>query len=194
MNLRPAAEKDHRIIKKVYGSAFPANERAPFFFIRRRALQDRAEMLVAEEDGEFIGFVYIVSHGDLIYLFYFAVAEDKRGGGNGSEILRLLKEYYSGKTLFLARESLDETADNSRERIARRNFYLRNGFVDLPCRIREASVVYDVMSTGENISPADYRILIRNWAGKFVLRFVKMELFCGSREPNAKEREESGKK
>lgn len=52
MKLRPAAEKDHKIIKKVYGSSFPTNERAPFFFIRRRALQNRAEMLVAEEGGK----------------------------------------------------------------------------------------------------------------------------------------------
>lgn len=52
MKLRPAAEKDHKIIKKVYGSSFPTNERTPFFFIRRRALQNRAEMLVAEEGGK----------------------------------------------------------------------------------------------------------------------------------------------
>ena len=71
MILRKAEKNDYKQIKRLYLSAFLEDERAPFFFVRRRARQDRAEMLVAEENGAFIGFAYTVSYRKLTYLFYF---------------------------------------------------------------------------------------------------------------------------
>lgn len=132
-------------------------------------------MLAAKQDGEFIGFAYTVCDRSVVYLFYLAVAKNRRGGGKGAGILRLLRAYYEGKTIFLAREPLDDDADNQAQRISRRKFYLRNGFLDLPYQIREAGVVYDLMSTDAGFDPEDYDALIRKWAGRWVSRFVKME-------------------
>lgn len=176
MKLRTANKTDYNVIKPLYNMAFPKEERAPFFFIKHRAIQGRATMLIAEKDGEFIGFCYTVSCKNLIYLFYFAVAENKRGNGSGSEKLHLLKKYYEGKKIFLAREPLDDNADNSRQRISRRDYYIRNGFKDLPYKIREASVIYDLMSTDEDIDPKDYDMLIKKWAGNIIVHIVKMEV------------------
>ncbi|MCM1043755.1 MAG: GNAT family N-acetyltransferase [Corallococcus sp.] len=175
MNIRKAEKSNYKQIKALYNTAFPKEERAPFFFVKRRALQKRATMLIAENDGEFVGFAYTVPYNDIIYLFYFAVAEDKRGNGNGGAIIKLLKEYYRGKKIFLAREPLDDSADNSEQRIRRRNFYIKNGFVDLPYQIREANVIYDLMSTDGNFNPHDYNALIKNWLGGLVAHLVKME-------------------
>ena len=168
MILRKAEKNDYKQIKRLYLSAFPEDERAPFFFVRRRARQGRAEMLVAEENGAFIGFAYTVSYRELTYLFYFAVDGALRGTGCGSEILRLL--------IFLAREPLDDGAANNGERVRRRNFSLRNGFRDLPYEIREAGVIYDLMSTEEPVDPQDYDALIRRWAGRFVSRRIEMRM------------------
>ncbi len=175
MTIRQAEKRDFKQIKKLYGSAFPKDERAPFFLIKRRAFQGRADMLVAENDGEFIGFAYTVVYKALVYLFYFAVAAEKRGQGNGGNILGLLREYYKGKTIFLAREPLDDGADNSEQRIKRREFYVKNGFSDLPYQIKEASMTYDLMSTDGDFDPQDYNALMKNWAGRFISRFVTME-------------------
>ena len=176
MILRKAEKNDYKQIKRLYLSAFPEDERAPFFFVRRRARQGRAEMLVAEENGAFIGFSYTVSYRELTYLFYFAVDGAQRGTGCGSEILRLLKERCAGSRIFLAREPLDDGAANNGERVRRRNFYLRNGFSDLPYEIREAGVIFDLMSTEEPVDPQDYDALIRRWAGRFVSRRIEMRM------------------
>lgn len=176
MILRKANKCDYAAIKNLYGSAFPKEERAPFWLVRKRAKQNRAAILVAENNGEFIGFLYTVEYKNSVYLFYFAVESGKRGGGNGSEILKLLKEYYKGKTIFLAREPLDDSAENNEQRVRRRNFYIKNGYIDLPYKILEKSVIYDLMSTDENFNPEDYDALIKNWAGKLLSLLVKMEI------------------
>ena len=164
MELRRANKNDYRLIKKLYISAFPRDERAPFFMLKKRAFQGKAEMLAAEENGEFIGFAYAITYRDK---------------GYGGKILGLLKKHFEGKALFLAREQLDDKAENIRERINRRNFYLANGFKDLPYRIREATVIYDLMSTDEEINIKDYNILIKDWAGPVLSRLVKLEVLEG---------------
>lgn len=99
-----------------------------------------------------------------------------RAKGYGSRILKMLRRIYSDKRLFLAREQLDDTADNREERIHRRDFYMRNGFSDMGVRLREGPVIYDVMGIGGKVSPAEYDKLIRSWAGEILYRVVKMEI------------------
>lgn len=163
-------------IKKLYLTAFPAEERAPFFLIMSKARNENGEMLAAYDGEKFIGFVYMVCYKDLAYLFYLAVEGGERGKGYGGKILSAVKEKYSGKRIFLAREQLDKNAENYSQRVSRRNFYLHNGFTDLPCLIKEASVVYDVMSIGGSVSAEEYDALITAWIGKFLRKIVDMRI------------------
>lgn len=133
-------------------------------------------MLVARLCGKPIGLAYIVENGGIAYLFFFAVEKSEREKGYGTKILSHIKEKTRGKKLFIAREQIDERAENNAERISRREFYLRNGFTDTEYRLKEANVVYDVMTIGGEVTPEEYRALIENWAGKFILRFVDMRL------------------
>jgi len=176
MELQDAGKEEFSYIGRLYKSAFPRDERAPFFMIKRKALQGKARALVAKENGIVLGFAYVICYEDLVYLFYFAVDAGRRGSGNGSRILQLLKEKYAGKRIFLAREQLDEKAGNYEERLKRHAFYLKNGFQDLPHKIREASVVYDIMGVGGVVSPEEYAALIENWCGRFIRRVVRLEI------------------
>lgn len=176
MVLENADRKAYADIKGLYKRAFPRDERAPFFLIKRRAVKGKAQMLAAKEGDIFVGFVYLVCYKDLVYLFYFAVEENYRGTGKGSEILRLLKERCAGRRLFLAREQLDEKAENYSQRVNRHRFYRKNGFEDLPCRIKEASVVYDVMGIGGNVSAEEYDALIDCWIGRFLKKLIDMRI------------------
>lgn len=112
----------------------------------------------------------------MAYLFFFAIEPDKRGKGYGSKVLGKLKERYEGKRLFLAREQLDERSNNYGERVKRHEFYLHNGFEDLPCRIKEAWVIYDVMGTGGKVSAEEYDALISSWTGKWIRKIVDMRI------------------
>ncbi len=161
-------------LKKLYNTAFPAEERAPFRFMMSRVKKGKAEMLAAFDGDEFVGFAYMVCHEDIAYLFYLAVDESKRGMGYGSLIIAGVKKKYHGKRIFLAREQLDKSAPNYSQRVSRREFYLRRGFEDQPLLIQEASVVYDVMSVGGYIYPEEYARLIKSWSGKLLGMLVKM--------------------
>lgn len=163
-------------LKKLYLTAFPAEERAPFFLIMSKAKSGKGDMLAAYDGEEFIGFAYMVCYKDLAYLFYLAVEENKRGKGYGGKILKAVKEKYSGNRIFLAREQLDESAENYTQRVNRHNFYLNNGFTDLPCQIKEANVIYDVMGIGGTVSAAEYEALITPWVGRLLRKIIDMRI------------------
>ena len=60
-----------------------------------------------EEGEQFIGFLHVVVHSDLVYLAFFAIDEACRGKGYGSQSLQLLKQRFAGKRILVAREALD---------------------------------------------------------------------------------------
>ncbi len=176
LTLKKAVKAEYKLIKTLFISAFPPEERPPFFMLRRGADKGHGDMLIARDGDEFIGFCYLISNAVAGYLFFFAIKEDKRGMGYGSAVLAELHKMYGGKRIFLARETLDETAENYGERVRRHEFYLRNGFSDLSVKIKEATVTYDVMSMGGDVAPKEYDELITLWCGKFLRKFVKMEM------------------
>lgn len=177
MILEKIKNSDYKELKKLYKSAFPANERAPFFLLKKRAKSGSAEVYIARDNGDFVGFAYLVCKGDAAYLFYFAISEGYRGRGYGCTILRELQRIYSGECLFLAREQLDKDAENYEQRVRRHSFYLRNGFSDSNLKIKEASVVYDVMCAGGEVDPALYEQMMLEWAGTFFSKLVNMKMY-----------------
>lgn len=176
ITLTNATEKEYKEIKPLFLSAFPPEERPPFFIVKNRAKKGAAEMLVVRDGEKFVGFVYLVSNDKLAYLFFLAISEDCRQSGYGSAVLKKLSEMCRGKRLFLAREELDERADNYEERVKRHAFYLKNGFADLGSKLKEASVVYDVMGIGGDVLPEEYDELISRWCGKLARKFIDMRI------------------
>lgn len=176
LTLEKYASDEYKMLKKLYLDSFPAEERAPFFMIMSKAKKGRAEMLTAHDGNEFVGFAYMVCYRDLAYLFYLAVDKDKRGMGYGRKIVDAVKSRYRGRRIFLAREQIDKSAENYEQRVSRRNFYIRCGFKDLPCHIKEASVIYDVMGIGGRVSADEYEALITSWAGKLMRLLVDMRI------------------
>ncbi len=176
ITLQNPNRNDNKKIKQLFLTAFPPDERPPYSLLTWKVRREKAQMLVAKDDDTFIGFTYLVCHLDLVYLFFLAVDETKRGCGYGSKILTALKEKYAGKRIFLAREPLDPNADNYAQRVSRHEFYLKNGLVDLPMKIKEGPLVYDTMGIGGEIKPEEYHALIRVWGGKLIPRLIDMRM------------------
>lgn len=177
--LKLTTEDEVKQIRELYNTAFPKEEQAPFWLMHLRAKQRKGTMLTAREDDKFVGFAYVIPNAEVAYLFYLAIAPEARGKGYGSKILAVLKKHYSNHRLFLAREALDPTSDNYAERVKRHGFYLRNGFSDLPCKIREGTVTFEVMGIGGNLTPEDYDKIIKRFLGKFgkiLLKIFPMKL------------------
>ena len=168
--------KDFNRAKALYREAFPAEERAPFFILKSRAKRGKADFWQLADGEERAGFAYVISRGDLSYLYYFAVEPSLRGKGCGTAALDLLKERYAGNRLFLALETPGGNAENEAQRVRRHAFYRRCGFEDLPGRIREAGVVYSVMGIGGAVCPDEYNGMIDGYLGPVRRRLMHMRM------------------
>ena len=88
-------KEDIKNIKNLYLTAFPKEERAPFFLMKSKALKGKGDMLIAKDNDKFIGMAYMICYKNLAYLFYLAVDENSRGKGYGGKILSAIKEVKS---------------------------------------------------------------------------------------------------
>ncbi len=176
IKLEKAEKRDFKLVKPLFISAFPKEERPPFFMMKRGVKKANGDLLIARDGEDFVGFAYVIAGENSAYLFFLAISDNCRNNGYGSQVLSALREIYYDKSIFLAREMLDENSDNYADRVRRHGFYLRNGFRDLPVKIKEADVIYDVMGTG-NVEPSDYEEIMRTWCGKFYCRLVDLRMF-----------------
>ena len=174
-------------LKKMYLEAFPAEERAPFWRLWRRAAQGHAEFWCLADGREPVGMAYIIRDQRLAYLFYLAIDRSMRGRGYGTAALDALRGKYAGSRLFLALEAPDLSAPNCAERVRRHEFYRRCGLEDLPHRIKEMSVVFNVMGIGGPVQPEEYRSLLDRWLGWPARLMIDMRMLPDDDADQAKE-------
>lgn len=168
---------EYKRIKKLYHDAFPMDERAPFWLLRKRADRENVDFWAVYSEEEWVGLAYVISREDLSYLFYLAIAQEVRGKGYGSAVLGAIKEKYAGSRIILAIEELDENAPNYQERIKRKQFYEKNGLRLLNCKMREAKVIYDVMGIADDVAPEEYGDMMKQYLGRFFSRLISVEIF-----------------
>ena len=174
MELKAIDVSQEKQARRLYEEAFPKEERAPFRILIKRARQGKADFWCLTESGEWIGMAYILRGDALAYLFYLAIDKEKRGCGYGTMAIEALKKKYSSHRLFLALETLDKSAANYDQRVKRRDFYARCGLSPIPYRLKEASVIFDVMGIGGPVKPEEYKALADNWLGRPLRWIVDM--------------------
>ncbi len=167
---------DYVKIKKLYKAAFPSEERAPFFLLSMKANQPGVDFWALYDGDKWVGLMYVVSRGDLSYIFYFAVSQSERGKGYGSQALQAAKEHYKGRKLCLAIEQLDPNAENYQERVKRKAFYQKNGFEPLNQKLQEATVVYELLGIGGRVEPEEYHLMMKNYMGRILSRLVVVRI------------------
>ena len=94
-------------------------------------------MWVIKENTEFLGFFVCAVYEEMVLIDYFAVMSSKRGGGVGTNALKLLSDVYPEYYIFLEIEPENEKASNALQRVRRKNFYLRCGF-------QETGILWDM--------------------------------------------------
>lgn len=145
--------------KALYLSAFPKEERLPWWILWCNSLRPGIDLTAWTDDGEFCGFTYSVTVDGLHFLLFFAVAEDRRGMGYGSAILSQLKETYG--TVVLNVEPLIPDAPNYIQRQSRFAFYGKNGFFDTGYDVWEVGGKFRVLCTDPVLNMALYKQLFK---------------------------------
>lgn len=128
-------------------------------------------MLTAVEDGILHGFVMVIPYRDMLMVDYLAVSSKIRSRGTGSKIIREVCKRYSDKKIVLLIERLDDTADNTEQRLARRKFYFKNEFTSSDIFIKGRSGNMEILNYGAPINVRDYMELQRYALGKLMFCF-----------------------
>ena len=167
---------DIAAIKNLYFSSFSEAEQAPFWFIVRRAKVKDINFR-AYYDGEvFAGFAYFVAASDLTYLGFIAINPDSRSKGYGSQIMAHIENCHPKNRIILCIEKVDEDAENNRQRIRRRDFYLKNGYSSSGLIVEEKGEDFELLVKGGSCSKEDFYMAIKKFAGPLIFPFVKPEL------------------
>ena len=144
-------------IKRLYVSAFPKEERLPWWILRCLSMRKGAAITGYYDGNAFCGFTFTASHGKILFVMFFAVNEDIRDKGYGSAILDFLKSKNPGKSIILNVELLEERASNYNERVRRIKFYEKNGFYDTKHNIDEVGGTFRVLSTEQKLDAKAYQ-------------------------------------
>ena len=146
-------------IEALYLSAFPEDERPPFFWYYQVFTNtEDSHILAYYNEGEFIGFIHYVTYLDVVYIAFFAVTDSKRNQGYGTSILREMKELFPDKTLLLCFEEINKKYPDNANRIKRMEFYKSNGYVDNGLKTQEGDVVYQSAYNGSHkVSYQEYQ-------------------------------------
>lgn len=149
-------------IKNLYLTAFPKEERLPWWLLRFWPSMKRSALTAYYDGAAFCGFAFTATEGDVLYVMFFAVEDTVRGQGYGSAILKHMQQDNPGKTILLNVELLDENAPNNDQRMKRMAFYEKNGFRDTGYNIREVGGVFRVLSsTGKMDMQAYQKVFLK---------------------------------
>lgn len=188
-------EEQMNQVRGLYDAAFPKEERKPFSLILQKRDEGVTEILAIEDEtGTFYGLVITILYKDIVLLDYFAIAEARRGGGVGSEILQLMQKRCEGKRLLLEIEDTTqlpgaeepEVSVNSvrteraerqlspedQQKIRRKAFYLRNRMRPMDYRVELFGVDMEILTYPAPVAYEEYHEIFETVypGAKFVKR------------------------
>ncbi len=163
-------------IKEIYLEAFPKRERKPYFSLRRSVKKGKAIVMTATEEERLLGFVVLIPYKDMVMVDYLAVSSKIRSKGTGSFIMQKVCEEFSNKKIVLLIERLNDSAENKEQRIARRKFYVKNGFTSSDIFIDGASGEMEVLNYGKKVSKEEYIQLQKYALGSLFFKLSKIQV------------------
>jgi len=108
-------------------------------------------------DDVFAGFYSAVKSNKIISILYLAIEENMRDKGIGTIILSEIKHRHKEKIIILDVESPKDDADNESQRLSRKHFYYKNGFIDTGITYIWKDVEYQIMSYNGTITNKEYK-------------------------------------
>jgi hypothetical protein len=116
-------------IKEMYMSSFPKEDRMPFALMVMMSYLWNTQFL-AFYDDILCGFVYMATIGKQSFVMFIAVKENLHSKGYGSRILEIVQSMNLNNKVIISIEPCDESAEDFEQRLRRKNFYLKNGYLE----------------------------------------------------------------
>ena len=166
MEIKRICQSQWNDVKNIYMEAFPKAERKPFFFLKRAVRKGKSEIWVASESDVVAGFIVLIPYHDMILVEYLAVSNQIRSKGTGSKILGEICRQY------------DETANNLEQRIARKRFYLKNGFESSGVLMQGVSGDMEILCHGGSISEDEFIAVQTHALGRILFGLSKTKVIA----------------
>lgn len=150
-------EETYERFKALYFGAFVKDERRSLLRLWATEKLGKIDVLILEDDSEFVGLLITAKKKDLVWVDYLAIDPKFRGQGYGSHALSALKDYYPDHRIFLEVETPLKDVDNYHQRIKRIEFYKENGFRSSGFRVNCYDVDYMILSYNGQINYREYQ-------------------------------------
>ena len=179
MQLLQVQKEQWKEVKEIYLEAFPKRERKPFFSLRRSVKRGKVQLLTAVEENQLLGFTAVIPYKNMIMVDYLAVSGKIRSKGTGSRIMQEVCRMFAGKKIVLLIEKEDAQAENAQQRIARRRFYVKNGFTSSGIFIGGRSGEMEIMNFGGRVIAQEYLELQKYALGTLYFRLSGIRIVKG---------------
>ena len=159
-------------VRNLYETSFPKQEKFPFWILKCCSKQKNVLFNSIFYQNELIGLEYILKYENSVYLMYFAINEDKRSMGYGTEIIKKLAKDYDNVILSIERA-------NSSEKLRRKQFYLKNGFYSTNVFYIDAEVEYEILCTNKNfkVSNENLNLFYKQMTNSKILSYIIGKIF-----------------
>jgi len=146
----------------IYEEAFPVEERIPTDEFLDVVRSYGCTPWALYDGGEMVGFTCVMPNAEwrIAYIWFLAVAADKRCQGYGSKAILLLREQYAGSQLVLDMEPIDPASANSAQRLRRLAFYERCGFVRAFMDMSYFGMDFELMSLPAPLRLGDFKAML----------------------------------
>ena len=131
---------------------FPPSELKPLFVILDAVDKGIYEALGLYDGEEIVGYSCLVKQGNDYLVDYLAIYPEKRNGGIGSILVKLLSEHMDSTGNIIGEVEDPKYArndDDRKLRIRRMDFYLRNGCFDTGVRAKCFGVEFIILRMGK---------------------------------------------
>lgn len=166
--------KDKKIIKKIYKESFAKEERFPFWLLKYCSKEENVIFNVIYDDNKPVGFQYIIKYDVIAYLMYFAIKNDKRNIGYGSEVLKQLNKSHDNVLL-----SIEKPTKEMDIKHRRKQYYLRNGFITTNKSLIDNNVEYELLCNNSKLNITNELLQKRytKMTNSKIVRFIISKIF-----------------
>lgn len=173
IDIKNSTECSEKVIK-LYNEAFPKEERIPIWLLKLLARKSKANFYGIYDNEKFVGLIYNIYYKDIVFIFYLAIDKELRGQGYGSKVLEHIKYKYSKHRIILSIEQVNKNSSNYKQRMKRKEFYVKNGFKDANYTIKERNVIYEMLYYNEKYTKVDlqeFENMMKNYFGKILYQY-----------------------
>lgn len=153
--------KDRKYFEQINDEAFPISERMSFDEIFDFASDTDTDVLGIYDGENPVGFAVILKNAECGYVYYIAIDNHVRSKGYGSAAIQEMMKVYSDLQLILDFEVIDENAENNKQRVRRKNFYLNNGFHETGHYTLLRNERFELVCSGGELRDAPLKDLLR---------------------------------